>query len=328
MSFISFKNNLFFYSIIILFIVQLQNTKCSPHAMKKVSNSLKLINTLSKIAKIKSLDYQIKQKQKEIENPQTLPNTTSSKTKPREMKINSNVIINGDVTAGKIVTDVLRVKDEGMIGNNLHSNDIQTDSINTNAVYVSSITSPTGELIIEGDLIIINEDDDEDEEQIEHNESFAAKEWNILYHDDFDSEESLKGWSHPLTNTCSKGGNAFLGGHCNFSYQEVSKTFLITKPHKQVRITASFHMFDNWNGEYGYMKVNDSIQWLRQGENINNENGINICGNASNDPAFNMQIDVVVPTEENEIKIAFGSTLETAPCNASFGVDDVMIYTK
>ncbi len=39
-------------------------------------------------------------------------------------------------------------------------------------------------------------------------------------------------------------------------------------------------------------------------------------------------IDVSFPHEKSEVKISFGSTLDEDPCNESFGIDDVMIYTK
>ena len=35
-------------------------------------------------------------------------------------------------------------------------------------------------------------------------------------------------------------------------------------------------MFDNWNGEMGYMKINDQIVWAKEGKS-NEKNGINIC---------------------------------------------------
>ncbi len=57
-------------------------------------------------------------------------------------------------------------------------------------------------------------------------------------------------------------------------------------------------MFDNWEGEFGYMKVNgetgntnswDIIQvWTHNGETPQESHGINFCGGDSPDPAYNM----------------------------------------
>lgn len=40
---------------------------------------------------------------------------------------------------------------------------------------------------------------------------------------------------------------------------EVKKRFENLPEHKQVRVQATFHMFDNWQGEHGYMKIDDAI---------------------------------------------------------------------
>ena len=39
-------------------------------------------------------------------------------------------------------------------------------------------------------------------------------------------------------------------------------------------------------------------------------------------------IDTVVPHLNSNVTITFGSTLKSDPCDASFGIDDVMIYVK
>lgn len=70
-------------------------------------------------------------------------------------------------------------------------------------------------------------------------------------------------WSTNKTNRChSFSENFFLGGHCSLSTEEVSKTFKALPPHNNIRIQATFHMFDNWQGEFGYMKVNDEMSNL------------------------------------------------------------------
>ncbi len=86
-------------------------------------------------------------------------------------------------------------------------------------------------------------------------------------------------------------GNAFLGGHCNLSYNEVSKTFKNLPEHSKLKINAAYHMLDSWDGETGYMKVDDQIVWSRKGES--SEKGINLCGGDHNDAAFNMYIALI-----------------------------------
>jgi len=86
-----------------------------------------------------------------------------------------------------------------------------------------------------------------------------VKQWAVTAHDDFEDANSVaNGWSDMSISSCSEGGNSFLGGHCLLSYQEVSKTYTLPK-HEHLKISASVHMFDNWDGESVYMKVNDVI---------------------------------------------------------------------
>lgn len=312
---------IFFISSLILFIAVESST---PKA-KTITDALKLIESLSRIAKLKSLDHQ--QKKENVSEVDKLINKASEIKKEREMKINSNLIVNGSIMANKIVTDALTIHGLGKLDNNLLTTTLDTSSITSQTVHANSITSPTGVIEIEGDVIISNDDDITT--TTTNGDSFAisgVKQFSLLHHDDFD-DDVIEGWSDKRRSSCNDNGNAFLGGHCKFSYNEVSKTFRINAPHTQIRITAGFHMFDNWNGEYGYMKVNGDIMWMREGK-VDNENGMNICGGNHNDPAFNLEIDVIVPHTSNNVTITFGSTLQKDPCEASFGVDDVMIYTK
>ena len=122
-------------------------------------------------------------------------------------------------------------------------------------------------------------------------------------------------------------GNLFIGGYCLLSKEEVSKNFFIGYSHELIRVKASYHMFDNWNGEMGYMKINDQIVWAKEGKS-NEKNGINICGGDYNEPYFNLVIDVTIPHNESDVTITFGSTLDKDPCDASYGFQDVMLYIK
>ena len=309
-------SQLYSFSLFFITLILSSQTTSRLSSLKDVANNINLIESLSAINKIKYTENKA-QKEKEV----VLPKEKDSKVKERELRINNNVIINGSVSAHKIITDSLTIEGEGKINNNLITNQLSTNTITSESLSVNSITSPTGVIEIEGDIVISSKDEDES------NDSFAisgTKDFSLLHHDDFEGE--VKDWSDTRTNTCTSNGNVFLGGHCKFSYNEVSRTYEINSKHTEIRITASYHMFDNWNGEYGYMKVDNEIVWMREGNN--DSEGINVCGGKDNDPAFNLLIDVVVPHTSNKVVLSFGSTLQKDPCDASFGIDDVMLYFK
>lgn len=254
--------------------------------------------------------------------------TTSNKQKT--MKINTDLIINGDIHSGRVICEKITVKEKGIIKGTLKTTEVIIDKLTTESTIVNSLISPNGIIIIDGDVLITNEISSEILQNINlKGASFAidgVNQFGLIHHDDFDSKESLNGWSHTQTNRCSENGNFFLGGHCIFSNEDVTKQYQLPE-HNTIRVSAGFHMFDNWNGEHGYMKIDDDVVWSREGQ-IDKEAGINFCGGEWNDPAFNLEIDITIPHINENVTITFGSTLEGDPCNASFGVDDVMIYVK
>jgi len=58
-------------------------------------------------------------------------------------------------------------------------------------------------------------------------------------------------------------------------------------------------------------------------------NSPNLCGNENyGDNSMNKQIDKILNHNENTVTITFGSTLNKSPCEASYGIDNVMIFIK
>lgn len=152
--------------------------------------------------------------------------------------------------------------------------------------------------------------------------SFIEKSWKLRDHHDF--ELGSHGWSNSQRTSCD-GESFFLGGHCAFSDKEVSKKFKLPI-HSFVKISASYHMLDKWEGETAYMKVNDKIVWTMTG--VSHENGVDVCGGKHKDAKFAIPIDITLPHTSENLEVSFGSTLKGDPCNASYGIDDVLIYLR
>lgn len=276
---------------------------------------------------------------------QSQPNQTQKQKTP-VLAFQKGLIVKGKTTASSINTPDFNIGTKSAIKGDLNSKIMTVDTINVDKVSTSNIYSNTGVITIIGNVIINQEPGEDEQEQVQREQTEfqkqikkkidlsgdslsvkGVKQWSMVEHDDFETEESVKGWKNARTSSCSKNGNVFIGGHCNLSYNEISKKFYISIEHKQVKVTASYHMLDNWEGEFGYMKINGKIVWIKEGVS-DPKNGMNYCGGTDNDAAFNLPIDVNVNHEGKELEITFGSTLEKDPCEASFGVDDVMIYVK
>jgi hypothetical protein len=93
----------------------------------------------------------------------------------------------------------------------------------------------------------------------------SEEQWTMVRLDDFQGH--AEGWSKEKLSTCGANDNMFLGGHCNFGGEEVSKNYTNLPAHSEIRITANFHFFDRWEGEEGFMYFNglpvwaDSYKW-------------------------------------------------------------------
>jgi hypothetical protein len=309
----------------ILLIVILSSVLCGTI----LENELLLKEQQSKIEEIKCITGEIeKQKAFRLESDSQNEPTPSDSNVKKELKINSDFTVAGSVTATKFNSDFAKVSGNAQIENTLKSNIINTEKITSQSLITERIISTTGVLTIEADLIINN--DVMAETVNMRGTSFVlegVRQWGLVHHDDFESEKSLKDWSDQRTSRCKNGMNTFLGGHCNFSFTEVTKTFKNLPAHEKLKVNAAFHMLDAWEGETAYMKIDGVNIWTRKGQH-SPKSGIDICGGDSNDPAFNIPIDVVIPHNQSEITLTFGSTLEKDPCNQSFGIDDVMIYVR
>ena len=273
--------------------------------------------------------------------------TETSDTKIEKItKVFSDTIIKGNVNAEEIITDKININGEGTIKGEYLTNELETNTLKVNTVYTNKISGLNGFIQLNGDLIINGPEENNEEnsqnliftnppQQINNlllkNEYYKVngiKQWSLISYDDFSSSENIKDWSFQKLMSCNdNNGNLFIGGYCLLSKEEVSKKFFIGYSHESIRVKASYHMFDNWNGEMGYMKINDQIVWAKEGKS-NEKNGINICGGDYNDPYFNLVIDVTIPHNESDVTITFGSTLDKDPCDASYGFQDVMLYIK
>eukprot|EP00742_Colponemidia_sp_Colp-10_P000217 GILJ01000245.1.p1 GENE.GILJ01000245.1~~GILJ01000245.1.p1 ORF type:complete len:317 (-),score=49.80 GILJ01000245.1:142-1092(-) len=244
-----------------------------------------------------------------------------------------NVTINGDITVtGQLSCQTIKARNLTVMGTmtvteQLNAAALKTDLLSTDAVEVATIRSPSGTVTVDGDLSITS--------VIASSVSASflqmngVVQWQLASHDDFDSLSSQVGWSRPDVSSCPGSPNKFLGGHCKFSSDEISKTYKGLAAHSSVRITARFHMLDNWNGESAFMKINGQTVWLDSAHKPSHATGaLNMCGGDHADPKFSVPIDVTIPHIDDKVTVAFGSSLTGDSCDQSWGVDDVMVYVK
>ena len=102
----------------------------------------------------------------------------------------------------------------------------------------------------------------------------------------------------------------------------------------EIKINVNFDFFDNWEGESAYMKINEKVVWI---DSYNwcdklltyrcKEKGINVCG-AEFPDRINVPIEIILPLNENEFTLSFGSNIEKNSCEASWGIENIEIYVR
>ncbi|OMJ89222.1 hypothetical protein SteCoe_8608 [Stentor coeruleus] len=162
--------------------------------------------------------------------------------------------------------------------------------------------------------------------QIENNEQ-----WKLVVVEDFQGQ--ILGWSEDDISSCSGSIDYFLGGHCKFSNQIVSKSWTLPK-HEFVMLQITFHFLDKWEGESAYMKVDGNYVWSESYQACNNLHsslcvykGIDVCGDDFPD-RIGYPVKYTGKHTSESIMMEISTTLDRDPCEASWGIDDVQIFIK
>ena len=134
--------------------------------------------------------------------------------------------------------------------------------------------------------------------------------------------------------TSKCGLNTILGGYCILSHNEIKKKYKINTIFSEIKINVNFDFFDNWEGESAYMKINEKVVWI---DSYNwcdklltyrcKEKAINVCG-AEFPDRINVPIEIILPLNENEFTLSFGSNIEKNSCEASWGIENIEIYVR
>lgn len=82
---------------------------------------------------------------------------TNIDSQPNPIKFNKDIETTGQITSNSIATKELVVNGNAVFASILYSNTTITDSIQTKELSTQSISSPTGLITINGDVIITNE---------------------------------------------------------------------------------------------------------------------------------------------------------------------------
>jgi len=98
-------------------------------------------------------------------------------------------------------------------------------------------------------------------------------------------------------------------------------------PHDQIRIQATVHFIDDWQGETAYMKLGEAYVWTDSHDQRSSRGNFNVCGGKYPDSKFSVPIDVTISHNSDDLRLAFGSTLDQTAV-AAFGMSSVSVSVR
>lgn len=193
---------------------------------------------------------------------------------------------------------------------------LQADSIS-----VSKISSPTGVIEIEGDVILVNPSKAQEETSFIEIDSWEGgpgwKEVDVGY---------MERWTGGSIERCQNASGVHLQVSCG---ESAKKSFAILESHKIVKIAFNARFIDHWQGEVAFMVANGQVIWmdtLRGGEK---GSGMSLCGNSRYDEIrFGVYQEIVVEHEGNAISLEFGMKSGANECSSAFGIENVQISVR
>jgi len=139
---------------------------------------------------------------------------------------------------------------------------------------------------------------------------------------DIGSDES-NGWTFASAFSC-----ASFRMITSDSQSLIQRTYSNLPSHNELRLSVVAHFIDDWQGETGYMKVDDNYVWTQSHDQRNVGAKLNVCGSdAYPESRLSLPIDVILPHSVPTLTVTLGSTLESG-AEALFGVSSVALFLR
>lgn len=141
----------------------------------------------------------------------------------------------------------------------------------------------------------------------------ATSERILGQHPDF------SGWSRSPTYDCA--GTKMMGGYDNFGSGD-STTKALNLPEGEYRVSFNYYFGDSWDGESGKLYWNGDQVWSvsAQGDKFGSQN---LCGAGWSDGVESPEFTTIVDHSGGQADITFNSTLNQAPNDEWFGVNNI-----
>ncbi len=173
------------------------------------------------------------------------------------------------------------------------------------------------------------------------------KQWKLVHFQDFEANDAISGWqtnAGATVNLTSCNNTKILGGVNSLSKANIKKTFSLTGiPHTQVMIKFNYYSLDSWDDEDAVAYINNTNVWSRNlihftrpfdRSPTRNNRKLPNCDTGASNTSGTLSSDRVysasgfINHNSDTLEIEFGSSLDEAPNNESYGIDNLEIYVR
>jgi hypothetical protein len=151
----------------------------------------------------------------------------------------------------------------------------------------------------------------------------SVPQWQLYRMDVFDTKPVPIGWSFEEIMQCSA-----LSVMIGRGDGAIANTFVELPKHTQIRIQATVHFIDDWQGETAYLKSQGFYLWTESHDQRNSATKFSVCGSdLYPESRFTVPIDITLTHESDSFSLAFGDNVEDGS-EAKFGVSTVSIWLR
>ncbi|MSP90208.1 MAG: hypothetical protein EXR79_00145 [Myxococcales bacterium] len=132
------------------------------------------------------------------------------------------------------------------------------------------------------------------------------------------------GWSPATITTCGGFGAVLGGSGVAGGGYVVINTFKGLPPHSSVRVSGTYLRIDTWENEVSWVRLDGAQVWSVPFTAVA---GASQCGDAGFQDS-GVSFSVTPPHVAPQVTVQIGSTLNEAPTNEAFGLDNFQIWVK
>ncbi|ORM39415.1 uncharacterized protein BXIN_2954 [Babesia sp. Xinjiang] len=145
-----------------------------------------------------------------------------------------------------------------------------------------------------------------------------VRQW-VLWKMDLFGPNQPNEWMPGDISRCGRSADYFLGGPCKLSKGRVNRFYFNIPSHSEIRITGRVHFFDRWEESHNWCRTLSNTECVKY--------GIDSCGQEYPD-RLSVHYDISIPHKNATMALEFNSTLDSEPCQSSWGIDDVALFLR